>query len=195
MPDVIMKVIFMKKMVLLFSGFFLFFMATQAGADCLVGDFDEPSITLTNESSYWTGEDYNDFFNDQLKNANPKTEEAWLEALLGFSYDNSDIYNIGRISVEENASGKSDKQLFDYYPGFEWDYAVVKYGNYWIAYADTDNNDRLTTDIFTKGVGHITFFDSSSTNVLPEPSTMLLFGFGLLGLAGYRRMRKGFSKR
>jgi hypothetical protein len=175
----------MKKLILLLGGYLVFIWAAQVAADALVEDIDILSEPLTNESLYWKGKDYNALWNNQLENSNEETEEAWLEALLGYAYNDPGLFYIDRVLAGQTGLGSDVKQLSDYNPGFAWDYAVVKYGNYWIAISDTDQDHRLTTPEFTKGVSHITFFQSASS--LPEPASVILICAGLIGLVGLKR--------
>jgi len=144
----------------------------------LVTDIDLPGLN----PAYWTGDDMNN--TDQLKNADPGTEEAWLEALLGKDYDDPSVNLIYRILKGTGGLGFDDKSLTDFDPGFLWAYAVVKYDGMWIAYENNGLNNLLTTDTFDWGISHITFFGPTS---VPEPATMLLLGLGLMGLIGFRR--------
>jgi hypothetical protein len=160
--------------------------ATQVVADMMVVDIDTANPLSDINSLYWSGSDKNTLNNNQLKNANPVTEEAWLEALLG-KFNDPDTFYIDRIEAGHGGLGSDVKQLTNFDPGFHWDYAVVKYGNYWIAYEDTGADHLLTTDRFRNGISHITFFDPSP---VPEPATMLLLGLGLMGVAGIRRKFK-----
>ena len=162
------------------------FMAAPAAADVLISDTDPPDTN----PSYWTGSDTNPSSFSQLNNSNPDTEEAFLEALLGKYYNDPSVNFAAKI---DNPLG-GPNQLINYNPGIGggWDYAVVKYGDYWAAYADNPNDNLLTTGSFDNGVSHVTFFaDSSNGNgngtKVPEPTTMLLLGLGLVGLAGVRR--------
>lgn len=123
----------------------------------------------------------------QLGNSNPTTEEAWLEGLLGLTYNDPSVNFLDDIQANEGGIGDDDKQLTNYDPGFAWDYAIVKYNGQWIAYEDTGNDNLLTTGIFPKGISHVDFFGPQP---VPEPATMLLLGSGLIGLWGFRKMFK-----
>lgn len=182
----------MKKIMIFASSILILLVAaTQVLADRMVTDIDtfnyEYKQIIDVNSRYWKGSDTNTLYNDQLKNANPVTEEAWLEALLGFTYDEKTVMYIDKIEAGKDGLESGLKQLTAYDPGFHWDFAVVKYGNYWIAYEDTDKDHLLTTDRFRNGISHITFFAPSP---VPEPATMLLLGLGLMGVAGIRRKFK-----
>jgi hypothetical protein len=177
----------MKKTFILASLILILLAATQVVADMKVTDVDTTNSLTDINALYWDGNDTNQSGRGQLKNANPVTEEAWLEALLGFPYDEKTIIYIDRVDKGSRGLGSDVKQLIDYDPGFHWDYAVVKYGNYWIAYEDTDQDHLLTTGRFQNGISHITFFDPTP---VPEPTTLLLLGFGLIGLSGIRRKFK-----
>lgn len=139
----------------------------------MVTDIDPPGFN----PAYWTGDDMNN--TGQLLNADPRTEEAWLEALLGKDYDDPSVNLIYRILKGTGGLGLDDKSLTDFDPGFLWAYAVVKYDGMWIAYENNGINNLLTTDTFDWGISHITFFGPTS---VPEPTTILLLGLGLIGL-------------
>ncbi len=94
-------------------------------------------------------------------------------------------------------------------PGFAWVYAVVKVDGpndysylFWDTYAAGGDNILQTPTANTfpynmidtnsvppgpLGISGITFFGPSS---VPEPMTLLLLGFGLVGMAGARRVFK-----
>ena len=174
----------MKKVKLLLSlAGFLFlitlFYAPSALADQLVVDVDPPDLNAI----FWNGSDVNP--SDQLVNSNETTEEAWLEALLGLNYDNPGLNLIDRL-----IPGGDQQELTDYSPGFTWDWAVVKYGNSWSGYEDTGNDNLLSVGPLSNAVSHVTFFEGGQA--VPEPATMFLLGFGMIGMVPF--IRRKFKK-
>jgi hypothetical protein len=192
------KCSFLGTLVLIFAGAALAILpslATPAVADILLTDIDIlPGFPLTDmNSTYWTGSDDNPSDWMELNNANPTTEEAWLEALLGLVYDDPSVSYFDRIEANEGGLGADDKFLTDFDPDFSWEYAVVKYANYWNAYQDIPSDDLLTVaseqEKLSNGISHITFFNGAPS--VPEPPIMLLLGSGLIGLAVFsRKLRK-----
>lgn len=179
---------FLGTLVLIFAGASLAILPSlvaPAGADMLIVDIDPPDLN----STYWTGSDDNPSDWTELNNANPTTEEAWLEALLGLVYDDPSVSYFDKIEAGTGGLGADDKSLTDFDPGFSWEYAVVKYANYWNAYQDNPGDDLLTVGQLSNGISHISFFNGATS--VPEPPAMLLLGCGLIGLGVFsRKLRK-----
>jgi len=166
-----MKKSILGMLVLTAFGFFLF--AMPAGAISL------PYNPSNTEDSI-LGEPATDF-----GNSNEKTEYEWLQIVL------SD-YGVSLPAYGEGGSGLTkfeepipyppaeEGKLIVFDPGFSWQFAVVKYNRTLVAYYDSNDDDLLSITV-PKEISHVSF--------VPEPATMLLLGFGLIGLAAFGRKR------
>lgn len=164
-----------------------------------------------------------DYYNPaQVLPDNDTNITAWLSGLTGetvYPFHREESYFVG-TDIKINPyyvydPYEIDPELDD---GYDWVYAVIKYGTLSIAFEDTNNNNildeldendfldfigldgfELVDDPFIgdggsmwqskNGISNITLF---GTTPVPEPATMLLFGSGLIGLAavGRKRFRK-----
>ena len=148
------------------------------------------------------------FSNPDLFNPdNPTIEEAWLENLLNDTEPATPYIDVIYLfKAESGVNGvvfnNPNSGVFTYSPGVDWDYAVMKLGQGQQAYDhiafENIGNNTFSFDFTNfideygrmQGVSHITFFDGPSDgDPVPEPATMLLFGTGLVGLAGIARRK------
>lgn len=159
--------------------------ATTASADLLIADIDTTHATMF--STYWDHfAPYNDENPQALDNSSLAAEENWLEALLGLEYDDPTINWVATIPDTDYPNGLN---TFTIDTAFDWDFAIIKAGRLSWAFADTDIDNQLTWAGGPPASSHISFFSGTNAPV-PEPATMLLFGTGLIGLAGLRRIKK-----
>jgi hypothetical protein len=167
-------------------------MVSSASADSLVVDIDTSDPLSDVNSAYWSGSDYN--HGNNLNNSGEATETAWLNALLGLPVPSI------TFTDKDEPFAEGTNSLTDYDPGFDWDYAIVKYAGWWDAYEDTGDDELLTAATATQQtISHVSFFGGEPNGngngpPVPEPATMILLGSGLIGLAGFgRKFKKRFE--
>ena len=122
---------------------------------------------------------------DNLHDSSPKTEQAWLQTLVGPGTTLSFVTDV------QKPAGANGTSLTDYNPGVNWDYAIVKWAGNWTAYLDSAPDNLLSAGPFTNGISHVDFWKSGGGSVnVPEPSVLILLGVGLAVAAPFVRSRR-----
>jgi hypothetical protein len=127
-----------------------------------------------------------------LSNSNPTTETTWVNSVLAspatFVVKDEPVAYYGTDTANTFAFSLSSTS----------EYFVIKNATYWALY---QNQAELGWGVFDSTllpggmnlssgttISHVSQFDSNTTSV-PEPSTTLLLGAGLLGFGLYSRKR------
>ncbi|MBC2734341.1 MAG: PEP-CTERM sorting domain-containing protein [Desulfobacteraceae bacterium] len=131
-----------------------------------------------------------DFFNPDSIVSGDAIEKAWLEGLAGeelFLLDKEEALLDGS---ELNLDNLNEPENMIYY--------ILKFGNEPSHFAFMDDGDGIVNnfdfdgDSFaeetfgSKGLSHVSYY---GTAPVPEPSTIVLMGLGLVGLAGLGRKK------
>lgn len=139
---------------------------------------------------------------EALSNANEASELAFANSVLAaLGMGTADLYGGTGQRILTPTSPKSGA----FTGPANWVYAVVKVdGPNDYSYLFWDNQAAGGNDVLTTpepgqlpynmgnpalGISHITWFTTTTVSI-PEPLTLLLLGFGLMGLAGVKRFRK-----
>ena len=115
------------------------FGASPAGASLLVIDLDPP-----NTGAYWTGDDFNDGYANNLINASEATEEGWLETGLLNNTVGIELYDRWPAGSGYGFDDEDTAINIDTSAYLDWEYAIVKWNGFWAAYWDNDSSDILS---------------------------------------------------
>lgn len=100
------------------------------------------------------------------------TADTWDSGAPYLKPDSTDYFYYNSISKKDNTQISVWEQV-------SWSFTLTENANYRLWFGAYGNDNTLGG-----------FVDSVSLNPVPEPTTMLLFGTGLIGLAGVVRRKK-----
>lgn len=202
----------MKKMtvtlVALFSALVLFGMTASAGALTIIPGISTPWDAISKNSTYddgngqWSGSDIDKLITKQGETTGwdplfPNNPEAGdISHITGTSFSGSQLYKLDfpeESEYEEFLIAIGQIHPFNYADPI---YLIVKDGNQipiWYLFdlktLGWNGKEEIKGEGFWEGNGAISHIAVYGTPV-PEPTTMLLLGLGLVGLAGVGRKFK-----
>ncbi|MBW2740133.1 MAG: PEP-CTERM sorting domain-containing protein [Deltaproteobacteria bacterium] len=197
----------MKKFLMFLCAITLVFgMVGSASAIPILNDGSEIAIQLDgNGESYGTYINSGDFLFIESGNNegnNLEAVELLVEGALGYGADEFDLTVTTSVSYSTDDGGNTGTWEANSSPDAVISFYVVKAANAYAMYfvnPAEGTGSWSTFDLWADGYGgadleisHYTGYNSTTAPV-PEPSTILLMGSGLLGLVGYNRKR--FSKK
>jgi len=153
-----------------------------------------------------------DFFagTKTLANSSESTEEAWIQTVTGDSTLEYTQYDSVPVSLSQT---NEDASAYAFELNGEPDYFLVKWGDggdpdgsgplQYVAWTLWSNNNLKSFAVFDtadpgllldgnwviKNIGAFSHYGETGAAPVPEPSTILLMGLGLVGLAGIGRKK------
>jgi len=138
-----------------------------------------------------------------LTNSGSGTEEAWIEGVLGFDIDYTQLDGISEGSFWESVDGGvAGDYAFEFGAGLDPEYFLVKVGSgkgtavdeshYLFSNSENMHWAFMNLSVFGEGVsltniGVISHVGITDGRTVPEPAVVGLLAMGLLGLVAVRR--------
>jgi hypothetical protein len=155
-------------------------------------------VNWTNELSFSTTEVtiYSDYMTDIDFSTDWRLPSAGTNPTSGFNQTTSEMGDLfyNELSLDQGFTTSAELNATNFdnlIAGWHWsgtEYAN-NLGNAWVFITDNGHqNDNKKTNL---GYGLAVHSGQVSTNPVPEPGTIVLFGIGLLGLTGVNRKKKG----
>jgi len=160
------------------------------------------AVMIDNPGGSYDGQDVgvvDTFLAEGAQQGNPTDETAWVNAILGDLGVDPVTYYIKEETVAYYGTDTTDVFAF-LMGGNDSEYYLIKNATRIALFQNLADLDWGVFDVSflsenmnfggeSYAISHVTRFDGTPTTTVPEPSTLALFGLGLVGL-GMARRRK-----
>lgn len=97
------------------------------------------------------------------------------------------VYDAGNTAIYDNSISKKTEEQASVWEQVSWTFSIPEYAIYTLRFAAYGKNNSLGGFIDSVTLTSLTPEPEPGPTPNPEPATMLLFGLGILGLAGVTR--------